>query len=223
MRVDLHCHSEASSDCYTPLRPLGLRAVERGISVLAITDHNTIDGAKELRRLAQTDPALADLEIIVGEEITTTEGEVIGLFLEEEIPRRVTPQEAVEAIRAQSGLVLLPHGFDPFKSGRLDPVARNEIADEIDIVETFNRRISLPRYNRAAEAWATARGKDMSAGSDAHTLGEVGRAWLDVPDRPIRTPRDLLAALPEGSIAGQWRQPILAFAQKMWVHLVGER
>ena len=223
MRVDLHCHSEASFDCHTSLRPLGLRAVARGISVLAITDHNTIDGATELKRLTETDPALADLEVIVGEEITTTQGEIIGLFLEEEIPRRITPQDAVAAIRAQGGLVLLPHGFDPFKGGRLDPVARNEIADEIDIVETFNRRISFPRYNRAAAAWARAHDKDVSAGSDAHTLGEIGRAWLEVPDGPVGTPADLLAALPDGKIAGQWRQPMLAFVQKVWAQLVGER
>ena len=221
MRIDLHCHSEASPDCFTPIRPLGLQAIERGLSVLAITDHNTLRGALELEQLSRDDPELADLEVIVGEEITTSAGEIIGLFLHEEIPRGVTPREAVTEIRAQGGLVLLPHGFDPFKHGRLDPVSRNEIAADIDIVEVFNRRISFPRYNRAAATWAEVHAKDVSAGSDAHTLGEVGRAWLEVPDGPVSSPDQLLAALPGGVIGGGWRQPIVAYVEKVWSRLFG--
>lgn len=221
MRVDLHCHSEASADCETPLRALAERAIERDLGVLAITDHDEIWGAQQLQAMVRDEPALHTLQVIVGEEVTTTQGEIIGLFLEEKIPKGVTPPEAVRQIRAQGGLVLLPHGFDRFKRGRLASSALEEIERSVDIVEAFNRRISFPRYNLEARAWATERNKPLSAGSDAHTLNEVGRAWLEVPERPVDTPGKLLDVLPGGAIGGRWRQPIVAYAQKLWARWTG--
>ena len=213
MRLDLHCHSEASSDCRTPLIEIPKRCLARGISVQAITDHNQIWGAQLLQEMTRD---LAGLTVILGEEVSTREGEVIGLFLKECIPAGLSPEETVERIKAQGGLVLLPHGFDPLKRHRLSAAALARIGTQIDIVESFNARISRPRWNRAAATWAAARKLPKSAGSDAHTLADVGDAWVQSPKRLIESPQDLLAALAEGTVMGQWTHPAWAFAQKMW-------
>ncbi len=217
MKIDLHCHSEASFDCVVPLRDLLTRAHARGIGVQAVTDHNEIWGAQKLQELAekarQTDPLTP--QIIVGEEVSTLEGEIIGLFLNERIPKGLTPEETVTRIKDQGGIVLLPHGFDPLKKKRLKPEARERIADHIDIVETFNARISRPRWNRAGESWADARGVPKSGGSDAHILADIGDAWTEVADGVLSTPESLLSALEKGRVRGSWTHPLLAFGQKV--------
>lgn len=221
MRIDLHCHTEASSDCLTPIELFPERLREQQIRVQAITDHNEVWGALKLRDMVLAATETADspqipLTIIIGEEVTTLEGEIIGLFLKKKIPAGLPATEAVARIKDQGGLVLLPHGFDPLKNGRLHPQARAQIADEIDIVETFNARISFQRYNRRAEAWAAQHNVVTSAGTDAHRLADVGTAWAELPDQPINGPEDLLNALKEGEIMGQWTHPVLAFAKKMF-------
>lgn len=214
MKLDLHCHSEASSDCRTPIHafPDLLRA--RGISVQAITDHNEIWGGVALRTLVRARSLDDELTIIVGEEVSTREGELIGLFLTERIPAGLSPEETAAEIKRQGGLVLLPHGFDPLKRHRLRPEARERIAEMIDIVESFNARISRGRYNREAAAWATTRGLPLSGGSDAHTEDQIGDAWSEAPDRKVRTPEDLLAALRAGQVIGTWTHPAIAFGKK---------
>lgn len=220
MKVDLHCHSQASHDCSTPLADIPPRCLEQGIQVQAITDHNEIWGAQRLRALVEErrqDGQMGDLTVIVGEEISSSEGEIIGLFLEEKIDPGLSAEETIARIKDQGGLVLLPHGFDPLKRMRLRPSALFRVAKEIDIVEGFNARISFQRYNRAAEAWSRQREVPVSAGTDAHTLADVGTAWVRVPPRPIRGPQDLLAALAEaGPPEGQWTHPVVAFGYKMW-------
>jgi predicted metal-dependent phosphoesterase TrpH len=171
-------------------------------------------GAQKLREavLARND---LPLSIIVGEEISTTEGELIGLFLNEKIEAGLTPEETVSAIERQGGLVLLPHGFDPLKRWHLRMEARKRIRTAIDIVETFNSRISRPHWNRAAVRWAEEFGVPMSAGSDAHTITDIGNAWTEVPLRPINSTGELLAALREGVPMGVWTHPVIAFLFKM--------
>lgn len=213
MRMDLHCHSEASSDCRTPLAEFPQRCLARGISVQAITDHNEVWGAQLLQDIAQK---VEGFTVIVGEEVSTLEGEIVGLFLKERIAPGLSPEETVEQIKAQGGLVLLPHGFDPLKRNRLRPSALARIADQIDIVESFNARISRAKWNRVAGEWAESHNLPKSAGSDAHTLADVGDAWVQTPKRSIEGPQDLLAALKEGTVMGEWTHPALAFIQKMW-------
>lgn len=216
-RVDLHCHSEASSDCTTPITTIPARCLSRGVSVQAITDHNQIWGAQRLREFVRDSEFAGQLTVIVGEEVSTREGEIVGLFLQERVPPGLSPEETVREIKAQGGLVLLPHGFDPLKRHRLRPQARQRVAAEIDIVESFNARISLPRWNREAEAWGRARGLALSGGSDAHTWAQVGDAWTEVPARPVAGPRDLLETLYVGSVMGEWTHPVLAYLRKRWV------
>ena len=216
MRIDLHCHTEASSDCKTSISKILARARVKGIAVQAVTDHNEVWGAQELQTLAEAQDEREVPTIIVGEEVSTREGEIIGLFLSECIPRGLSPEETVGRIKAQGGLVLIPHGFDPLKRHRLKPEALARIADDVDIVEAFNARISRPRWNRAAAAWADARGLLKSAGSDAHTLADVGTAWVEAPGRPVRSPADLLEALRLGTVSGRWTHPLLALGYKTW-------
>ncbi|HEX7003074.1 MAG TPA: PHP-associated domain-containing protein [Trueperaceae bacterium] len=213
MRIDLHCHTEASHDCSSQFDGVITRCRQQRIAVQAVTDHDQIWGALELR---EKSTAPGDPLIIVGEEVTTREGEIIGLFLEELIPADLSPEEVVERIREQGGLVLLPHGFDPLKTHRLSPAARERIAHEIDIVEVFNTRVSHPRRNAQASQWAAERDLPASAGTDAHIVPALGTAWVETPDRPIEGPEDLLAALRAGAISGTWTHPVAAYAYKLW-------
>lgn len=212
MRIDLHCHSEASHDSRTPLSSFVQRCKTRGISVQAITDHNQVWGAKKLQEMCQG----TGLTVIVGEEISSSEGELIGLFLEEKIPAGLSAKETIAHIKAQGGLVLLPHGFDPLKRWRLRPEVLEHLSSHIDIVETFNARISRPHWNRVAMRWADQHQLPQSAGSDAHTLAQVGNAWVQTPQRPINGPEDLLEALRVGTVMGRWTHPVVAFAYKIW-------
>lgn len=216
MRMDLHCHSEASHDGLTPLAAFEARCLARGIGVQAITDHNEVWGAQKLCCMLDAKPGGSALTVIVGEEVSTRDGEIVGLFLTERIDKGLTPEETVRRIKGQGGLVLLPHGFDPLKRARLTPQALERVAHEIDIVEAFNARISRPSWNRAAAAWADERRLPKSSGSDAHILADVGDAWVETPVRPIRGPDDLLAALRDGTVMGEWTHPAIAYATKMW-------
>lgn len=217
-KIDLHLHTEASFDCVVPLPALLERLTETGITVQAVTDHNKIWAAQKVQALAdlrrRTHPQTP--QIIVGEEVSTLEGEIIGLYLTELVPRDLSPEETVKRIKAQGGLVLLPHGFDPLKKKRLTPAALARIADHIDIVETFNARISRPRWNRAGAAWAEAHGLPKSAGSDAHTLADVGDAWVETPETDVSTPEGLLEALRCGTVTGRWTHPLVAFVYKVY-------
>jgi predicted metal-dependent phosphoesterase TrpH len=218
MRIDLHCHTRVSGDSNTPFEAIPARCREQRIAVQAITDHDEIWGAQQVKALAEEASGGEDddLTIIVGEEIMTDEGELIGLFLKERVEPGLSPEETVRQIKAQGGLVVLPHGFDPLKFFRLKPKARERIASSIDIVETFNARVSQPRWNRAAARWAAAHGKPTSAGSDAHALDQIGRAWIETPRRPIHGPQDLLAALREGAAEGTWTHPLVDRLHVVW-------
>ena len=219
MKIDLHCHSEASPDCSTPLVLFPARCRQRGVWVQAITDHNQIWGAQKLQEILEEEKvkkAGFPLTIIVGEEVSTTHGEMIGLFLKETVPAGMSPKETVAAIKEQGGLALLPHGFDPLKRWRLQPTALETVADQIDIVETFNARISELRWNQAAVDWAKLHNLPMSAGSDAHTLADIGSAWVEVPVQSIQNPQDLLRALKSGVPVGEWTHPVIAFVYKFW-------
>jgi predicted metal-dependent phosphoesterase TrpH len=213
MRIDLHCHTEASHDCASPLDAVLTRCRQSSIAVQAVTDHNEIRGALELKRTAT---APGDPLIIVGEEVTSREGEIIGLFLEELIPAGLSPEEVVRAIRDQGGLVLLPHGFDPLKAHRLSPAARERIAGEIDIVEVFNARVSHPRRNAQAASWAAERDLPASSGTDAHVVSALGTAWVETAPCQIDGPEALLEALRAGTVTGTWTHPVAAYAYKLW-------
>jgi predicted metal-dependent phosphoesterase TrpH len=192
MKIDMHLHTRGSFDCMNDPHAVVERAVARGIDRICVTDHNEIDVAQELQR------AYPD-RVIVGEEVKTAERvDIIGLFLSERIPEGTPARETCERIREQGGVVYVPHPFAAGKGG--GGAILDSIEELIDVFEGFNARIHDPALNERAVAWARARGIPLGAGSDAHTLREVGCAWADVP--AFEGAGDFPAALRSGTIHG---------------------
>lgn len=173
-RVDMHLHTSRSFDSRNDPAALMAAATARGIDVLCVTDHNEIAAALRMK-------AEYGAGIIVGEEVKTAEGvDIIGLFLDTLIPKRTPARETCELIHAQGGLVYMPHPYAPGKGG--DGRILDSVADLVDIVEGFNARLHDQRLNARAQEWAQRHGKPVGAGSDAHTLAELGRAHVELPD-----------------------------------------
>jgi predicted metal-dependent phosphoesterase TrpH len=191
--VDLHCHTSASFDSLASPASQVRAAAKRGITHLAITDHDTLDGA-----LAVRDHAPEGMTILVGEEIKTSSGDLIGVFLERAVPPGLSPVEAIAAVREQGGLVGIPHPFDRFR----DSLARDEslaaIAPLVDWVEVHNSRLVGGGNERAVE-FALAQGLPGVAVSDAHTTLEVGISYT-VLDGDPSTPDGLREALPDAQL-----------------------
>jgi predicted metal-dependent phosphoesterase TrpH len=186
--VDLHCHTRASFDSLAAPDAVVRAATERGLTHLAITDHDRIDGALEAR-----DAAPEGLHVIVGEEIRTTNGDLIGVFLNEAVPPGLSPDEAIAAIRDQGGLVGLPHPFDRFRGSLLRDVAMTAIGTQVDWVEIHNARL-IGNGNELAAEFARVNGLPGVAVSDAHSTMEVGVAYSVVEGDPSTT-AGLLEAL----------------------------
>ena len=167
MRVDLHTHTVYSSDSELALEDAVEGWQREGIDCVAVTDHNTIAGGLALREWAP-------LRVIVGSEVRTSEGEIIGLFLHEEIARGLTPEQTIRHIRDQNGLVMIPHPFDRFRRSRLTEEALMRILPQVDIMEVFNARTAFERDNRRADLLASEHGLIPVAGSDSHTAQELG-------------------------------------------------
>lgn len=171
MRVDLHLHTSASHDCSADPEQVFRQCRWLGLGPVFITDHDTIDGA---RALARAHPGA----VVIGEEITTTRGELIGLFLSEAVPAGLSPEETVRQIKEQGGVAYLQHPFDTLRS-RLPLDAIERMAAFIDVVEVFNPR-SDDKANSAAEDLRDALGVPAGAGSDAHRLSDIGSAFVEL-------------------------------------------
>lgn len=184
VKLDLHNHTHFSSDgVQSPARLLAA-ARDRGIGCIAITDHNTVRGGLEGAALAAADPELP--RVIPGVELATQAGEIIGLFVTEEIPKLLPVAEAAARIRAQGGLVYLPHPFDMLRRGAVSPDERLRVADLVDIIEVVNGRALGPRVSLKSAALAARMHKPAGAGSDAHRTMEVGSAYVVVDEMPTR-------------------------------------
>jgi predicted metal-dependent phosphoesterase TrpH len=212
--IDLHCHTSASFDSLAPPRAVVRAADARGLTHLAITDHDRIDGALEARELAPP-----GLRIIVGEEIRTRDGDLIGLFLQRAVPPGLSPGDTIAAVREQGGLVGIPHPFDRFRGSLLQAEAPTAYVDEVDWIEAWNARLVGRGNNRAAEL-AIDHGRAGVAVSDAHTALEIGVAYT-VLDGSADTARELLAALPtarlvtgRASYAARLVTPVAKLAQR---------
>ncbi|MEK6252584.1 MAG: glycosyltransferase [Actinomycetota bacterium] len=207
--VDLHMHTDHSPDCATPVEVLLETARDRGLGAIAITDHNEISGALEGRELAQ---GIDGLQVIVAEEVKTAEqGEVIGLFIEERIPRGMTMSETIAEIRRQRGLVYVPHPFD-----RLHSVPDYEhllaIVEEIDILEVFNPRVALTAFNDEAERFARKYRIVPGAGSDSHVAQGLGSVRVRI--RNFEGPQEFLEAMRDADIARKHKNLIYVQALK---------
>jgi hypothetical protein len=207
MRIDGHTHTMWSGDATTTPDELIAALPASGVDVLCITDHNAVDGAL---RFAQSGE-LGGVRVIVGEEIKTSAGELIGLFLTARVPFGLKPYEAVAAIRDQGGLVYVPHPFDAMrhclKEDALVGLARD---GGLDIVETLNAKTSLASCNARAAAFAAEHGLAAAGGSDAHVPAAFGAAWTEVDDdADVSTPAGFLAALrsPSATVGGAFFDP----------------
>jgi predicted metal-dependent phosphoesterase TrpH len=214
--LDLHNHSDRSYDGSNRLSDYE-RAHEAGrFHVLAITDHNRLDGALDFAEHAT-------FPVIVGMEIDTGEGELIGLFLHEPVPPRRGAVETAEAIRAQGGLVYLQHPFYPLVRKPLRPRVREQLASasRIDIVEVRNGGPFTGRSDARARQWAVARGIPMAGSSDAHEPKDIGQIVTAVPPGPL-TPHGLVERLRDGVVVDRHRSSIAQLATKARYRLFAE-
>jgi predicted metal-dependent phosphoesterase TrpH len=173
LKVDLHLHSNFSHDGQSSIEALIERSRECGLDRIALTDHNTVEGALKLARMA---PQLA----IVGEEAKTLEGEIIGLFINGRVTPYLPPEEVLDLIHEMGGLTYVPHPLDRHRA-HFRPERIVELADRIDIIETYNPWCDEPA-NAAAAALAADLGKVTATGSDAHAPRELGRSWMEIDD-----------------------------------------
>jgi predicted metal-dependent phosphoesterase TrpH/glycosyltransferase involved in cell wall biosynthesis len=213
---DLHAHTSWSVDCLVEPVELLDQAERQGIGALAITDHNEFGGALEAVELARD----RDLTVIPGEEIKTAgQGEVIGLFLEEEIPRGLEFEDTIAAIREQGGLVYLPHPFDRMHSIPDAATLHRNLAS-IDVFEVYNARLLFEQYNDEALRFARKYNLTMGAGSDAHVLQGLGTGGLRM--RAFRDPEEFLVSLRTAEVLRRPRS--LAYLQALkWTAQVKER
>ena len=171
IRVGLHLHSRYSPDSITPLEKIVERARELGLERVALTDHETAEGALELKRM---EPELA----IVGQEIKTTEGEVIGLFIDRTLEAYRQPEVVLDDIHAVGGVTYLAHPLDR-RRYRFAPHRIAELAPRLDVIEVHNQW-SAPEANQAAAQLAAELGLPSACGSDAHAPPELGHCWMEM-------------------------------------------
>ncbi|MGH2987834.1 MAG: PHP domain-containing protein, partial [Solirubrobacterales bacterium] len=209
INVDLHMHTDHSPDCATPVETLLATAREVGLGAIAITDHNEISGALAAREIADE----FGVEVIVAEEVKTAgQGEVIGLFLSEKIPRGMTMTETVSEIHRQGGLVYVPHPFDRLHSVP-DYEHLLEIVEEIDILEVFNPRVALTAFNEEAERFAAKYRIVPGAGSDSHVAQGLGSVMTRVHD--FDGAEEFLEAMRNADIVHKRRNLIYVQALKL--------
>jgi predicted metal-dependent phosphoesterase TrpH len=196
VRVDLHSHTMWSGDSTTTPDELEQAVVESGLDVLCITDHNAIRGAEELA-------GRLPCRVIVGEELRTHAGEIIGLFLTERVPFGISARQAADAIHAQGGVVYVPHPFDPMRRNLAEKTLVELTSDGvIDAIEVINAKTSLATLNDRAAAFALEHGLLAGAGSDAHVPDALGAAYVEMPD--FDGPQEFLAALEQGVVVGHY-------------------
>ena len=186
--IDLHCHTNASFDCLSAPKAVVRAAADRGLTHLAITDHDRIDGALEARELAPT-----GLTVLIGEEVKTREGDLICVFLDEVIPPGMSARETIAAAREQGALVGIPHPFDHLRGSLFRDEAMEALGASVDWVETHTARL-VGRGNEQAAGYAGYHALPGVAVSDAPSILEVGVAYTAL-DGDLSTPAGLKAAL----------------------------
>jgi predicted metal-dependent phosphoesterase TrpH len=196
--VDLHMHTDHSHDCATPVEVLLATARERGLGAIAVTDHNEISGALAAREQAQASSSQPPVKVIVGEEVKTAEqGEVIGLFIEEKIPRGLTLAETVAEIRRQGGLVYVPHPFDRLHSVP-DYEHLRSILHDVDAIEIYNPRVAIGAFNEEAVRFAAKYRVVAGAGSDSHVAQGLGSVRIRMRD--FDGPQEFMQSLRDADI-----------------------
>jgi hypothetical protein len=213
LRADLHLHTMWSGDSQTTPDELADAVSTTGIDVLCVTDHAAVAGAQRFHASGEL-----GCRVVVGQEVRTAAGEIIGLFLTERLSFGLRPEEACESIRAQGGIVYVPHPFDELRHAlRTDVLVRLTDAGLVDAVEVFNAKAS-PGANRRAQEFAAARGLPGGAGSDSHEPSAIGAAYVELAD--FTDAATFLTALRSASVHGHpydaaraWRPRIVPSTQ----------
>jgi hypothetical protein len=209
--ADLHMHTCHSHDCTTPVEALVDHCVEQGLGAIAITDHNEVAGGLEAQELGRP------ITIIVGEEVKTAQGEVIGLFLKEKIDRGMSMADTIAVIQDQGGLVYMPHPFDRMHAIP-SPATLLRCLDQVDVFEVYNSRLLFDSFNADALRFASKYNLLQAAGSDAHVLPGIGTALNRMP--AFDGPEEFLLSLRHNQI--ERRPKSLLYLQGLkWVHQVG--
>lgn len=200
VKVDLHMHTYFSKDSCNSFEGIIRTCERKGLDVICVTDHDEIEGALRLRDISP-------LPVIVGQEIYTSAGELLAYFIEERIPARLSPEEAIERIREQNGVVSIPHPFDAIRREAIERATLHRIIDKVDALEVFNARCLWSGCNQKAGDLARERGLLATAGSDAHTLGEIGCAYLELPAFSNR--EEFLESLRRAEVHGRLSVPLV--------------
>lgn len=181
--ADFHCHTRHSPDSRLGEDRFIDLAIERGLTHVAVTDHNTIDGSVAVRARVAARGDEERLTVILGEEVSSADGEIVALFIEATIPRDLSAEATADAIHAQGGLVSVPHPFDPFRKSHIrpEPLERLAASGRIDMIEVFNSRVTLGRHNELSAEFATRHGIPAIACSDSHTAMEVAMSFNALP------------------------------------------
>ena len=180
-------HTGFSPDSMTSIEDFLRKCLEKGLECIAVTDNNTIDGALAIKEISP-------IHVIIGEEIKSSDGDIIGLFLEETIPGGLSALETVTRIKSQGAIVSIPHPFDHFRRLVIRKEALTEIVDYVDIIEGFNARNTLHSDNISAQQFAAKHQILTASVSDSHTLFEIGNTYMDIPNFD-NNPHDFLKNL----------------------------
>ncbi len=212
-KIDLHTHTWHSHD--SPVSPERLvhAAKRRGLDGIAITNHGRLAGYA-----AAQEAGGPDFHVIPGEEVYSTAGEIIGLFLHAEIPNGISPEATCAAIHAQGGVVIIPHPYDRYRKGAIGEAVLDRLvqAGHVDAIEVFNGRMVIPMDNWAAKKYAAAHHIPMTVGSDAHGTWEYGSSYISIA--PFTDAASFRANLPDATLhphrSAQWVHLISSFAKK---------
>ena len=206
IRADLHVHTEYSIDSATTLDQVIERCSQKSINCVAIADHGTIQGALKLK-------SIAPFNVIVAEEILTPYGEVMGMFLTEEIPSHLSLEETIERIKDQDALLNIPHPFDRVRLSAFKQKGLQKVMPFVDIIEVYNARSLSPGDQIKAQKLALQYGTMKSAGSDAHTPDEIGNAYVEMKE--FNNKSEFLESLKYGEITGHKSNPLVHFTSTL--------
>jgi predicted metal-dependent phosphoesterase TrpH len=216
LHADFHAHSHYSRDSVINPRTFIDGCLRKGISCVAVTDHNEIEGAFVIEKLVREQGA--PLKVVIGEEVKTAEGEIIGLFLKDWVPRDLSPEETVRAIHEQGGMAIIPHPYDIFRRSVIKPDALERVKEQVDAIEGFNCRNIMQRHDDRAKALAHGVKKPMTVGTDSHSPWELGGAWLEMDG--FETPQEFIESLKSARMAGHRSLPMVhwisTYAKVRW-------
>ena len=206
VRIDLHVHTRHSHDSAAPVSSVLRRCRDSGLGMVAVTDHDNIRGGLEAREIG-------GLPVIVGAEIKTARGDILGLFLEEPVPPRLPPLETAKRVKAQGGLVGVPHPFDRVRPTAMGRRTLLEILPWVDFLEGYNAHTLLSGDNRKGVDFAAEHSLPVVACSDSHSALELGRTYTEVPGEELDgTPEGLMRAIRAGTCVGRRPNPLLLMA-----------